>query len=152
MPALQRGGISQFGWKPRKIKKPLGKLVSYEMGNHCAHMSEVQKWWHLWFYADLPVNKNGLTMWTQTVPMKLLPIAMDVRIHSALVCPSPVNNGLTCMDACACPSVTTTRNHRQTRQRNQLRNLPSGTSCLITEIYKRARHLTTRKIFRKPAP
>jgi aldehyde dehydrogenase (NAD+) len=35
MPAPQRGEIvRQFGEKLRKNKEALGKLVSYEMGNH----------------------------------------------------------------------------------------------------------------------
>lgn len=158
MPAPQRGEIvRQFGNKLRELKKPLGKLVSYEMGkSYQEGLGEVQEMIDICDFAvGLSRQLHGLTMHSERPGHRMYeqyhPLGV-VGIISAFNFPVAVwawNTALAwvCGDVCiwkpsektplcgiACQNIIAA-----VLQENKL---PEGISCLINGDYKVGEMLT----------
>ncbi len=152
MPAPQRGEIvRQFGDKLRKLKEPLGKLVSYEMGkSYQEGLGEVQEMIDICDFAvGLSRQLHGLTMHSERPGHRMYeqyhPLGV-VGIISAFNFPVAVwswNTALAwiCGDVCvwkpsektplcgiACQHIIA-----EVLKEN---NLPEGISCLINGDYR----------------
>ncbi|MDY8138742.1 aldehyde dehydrogenase family protein [Aquimarina sp. 2201CG5-10] len=161
MPAPQRGEIvRQFGEELRKLKEPLGKLVSYEMGkSYQEGLGEVQEMIDICDFAvGLSRQLHGLTMHSERPGHRMYeqyhPLGI-VGIISAFNFPVAVwawNTALAwiCGDVCvwkpsektplcgiACQNIVT-----KVLKDN---NLPEGISCLINGDYKVGEMMTTDK-------
>ncbi|GAA4275004.1 aldehyde dehydrogenase family protein [Aquimarina gracilis] len=161
MPAPQRGEIvRQFGEELRKLKEPLGKLVSYEMGkSYQEGLGEVQEMIDICDFAvGLSRQLHGLTMHSERPGHRMYeqyhPLGI-VGIISAFNFPVAVwswNTALAwiCGDVCvwkpsektplcgvACQNIIA-----KVLKEN---NLPEGISCLINGDYKVGEMMTTDK-------
>ncbi|WP_103864938.1 aldehyde dehydrogenase family protein [Aquimarina sp. I32.4] len=159
MPAPQRGEIvRQFGEELRRLKEPLGKLVSYEMGkSYQEGLGEVQEMIDICDFAvGLSRQLHGLTMHSERPGHRMYeqyhPLGI-VGIISAFNFPVAVwswNTALAwiCGDVCiwkpsektplcgiACQNIIT-----KVLKDN---NLPEGISCLINGDYKVGEMMTT---------
>ena len=161
MPAPQRGEIvRQFGEELRRLKEPLGKLVSYEMGkSYQEGLGEVQEMIDICDFAvGLSRQLHGLTMHSERPGHRMYeqyhPMGI-VGIISAFNFPVAVwswNTALAwiCGDVCvwkpsektplcgvACQNIIA-----KVLKDN---NLPEGISCLINGDYKVGEMMTTDK-------
>ncbi|WP_459210309.1 L-piperidine-6-carboxylate dehydrogenase [Aquimarina rhabdastrellae] len=161
MPAPQRGEIvRQFGEELRRLKEPLGKLVSYEMGkSYQEGLGEVQEMIDICDFAvGLSRQLHGLTMHSERPGHRMYeqyhPMGV-VGIISAFNFPVAVwswNTALAwiCGDVCvwkpsektplcgvACQNIIA-----KVLKDN---NLPEGISCLINGDYKVGEMMTTDK-------
>src|SRR6056297_1906415 len=161
MPAPQRGEvIRQFNDELRRLKEPLGKLVSYEMGkSYQEGLGEVQEMIDICDFAvGLSIQLHGLTMHSERPGHRMYeqyhPLGV-VGIISAFNFPVAVwswNTALAwvCGDACvwkpsektplcgvACQNIAA-----EVFAEN---NLPEGISCLITGDYKVGEMMTNDK-------
>ncbi|AZQ43346.1 L-piperidine-6-carboxylate dehydrogenase [Nonlabens ponticola] len=159
MPAPQRGEIvRQFGEELRRLKEPLGKLVSYEMGkSYQEGLGEVQEMIDICDFAvGLSRQLHGLTMHSERPGHRMYeqyhPLGV-VGIISAFNFPVAVwawNTALAwvCGDVCiwkpsektplcgvACQNIIAT-----VLKEN---GLPEGISCLINGDYKVGEMMTT---------
>jgi len=158
LPAPQRGEIvRQLGEELRKLKEPLGKLVSYEMGkSYQEGLGEVQEMIDICDFAvGLSRQLHGITMHSERPGHRMYeqyhPLGI-VGIISAFNFPVAVwawNTALAwiCGDVCiwkpsektplcgvACQKIVA-----RVFKRN---NLPEGISCLINGNYKVGEYLT----------
>ncbi|MEE2801091.1 MAG: aldehyde dehydrogenase family protein [Bacteroidota bacterium] len=161
IPAPQRGEIvRQFGEELRRLKEPLGKLVSYEMGkSYQEGLGEVQEMIDICDFAvGLSRQLHGLTMHSERPGHRMYeqyhPLGI-VGIISAFNFPVAVwawNTALAwiCGDVCvwkpsektplcgvACQNIIA-----KVLKDN---NLPEGISCLINGDYKVGEFMTTDK-------
>ena len=161
MPAPQRGEIvRQFGEELRRLKEPLGKLVSYEMGkSYQEGLGEVQEMIDICDFAvGLSRQLHGLTMHSERPGHRMYeqyhPLGV-VGIISAFNFPVAVwswNTALAwiCGDVCiwkpsekaplcgiACQKIAA-----KVFADN---NLPEGISCLVNGDYKVGEYMTTDK-------
>ncbi|MEL6812200.1 MAG: aldehyde dehydrogenase family protein [Bacteroidota bacterium] len=161
MPAPQRGEIvRQFGEELRRLKEPLGKLVSYEMGkSYQEGLGEVQEMIDICDFAvGLSRQLHGLTMHSERPGHRMYeqyhPLGV-VGIISAFNFPVAVwawNTALAwiCGDVCvwkpsekaplcgiACQKIAASVFADN--------NLPEGISCLINGDYKVGEYMTTDK-------
>ncbi len=161
MPAPQRGEIvRQFGEELRRLKEPLGKLVSYEMGkSYQEGLGEVQEMIDICDFAvGLSRQLHGLTMHSERPGHRMYeqyhPLGV-VGIISAFNFPVAVwswNTALAwiCGDVCvwkpsekaplcgvACQKIAA-----KVFADN---NLPEGISCLINGDYRVGEYMTTDK-------
>lgn len=159
MPAPQRGEIvRQFGEELRKLKEPLGKLVSYEMGkSYQEGLGEVQEMIDICDFAvGLSRQLHGLTMHSERPGHRMYeqyhPLGI-VGIISAFNFPVAVwswNTALAwiCGDVCvwkpsektplcgvACQNIIA--------KVLKANDLPEGVSCLINGDYKVGEMMTT---------
>lgn len=161
LPAPQRGEIvRQFGEELRRLKKPLGKLVSYEMGkSYQEGLGEVQEMIDICDFAvGLSRQLHGLTMHSERPGHRMYeqyhPLGA-VGIISAFNFPVAVwswNTALAwiCGDVCIWkPSekaplcgVACQRIAAKVFSDN---NLPEGISCLVNGDYKVGEYMTTDK-------
>ena len=152
VPAPQRGEIvRQFGERLRSLKKPLGRLVSYEMGKSLQEgLGEVQEMIDICDFAvGLSRQLNGLTMHSERPGHRMYeqyhPLGV-VGIISAFNFPVAVwawNTALAwvCGDVCVWkPSEKTplcgVACQKIAANVFAQNNLPEGISCLITGDYK----------------
>ncbi|WP_271768369.1 L-piperidine-6-carboxylate dehydrogenase [Aquimarina algiphila] len=161
MPAPQRGEIvRQFGEELRKLKEPLGKLVSYEMGkSYQEGLGEVQEMIDICDFAvGLSRQLHGLTMHSERPGHRMYeqyhPLGI-VGIISAFNFPVAVwawNTALAwiCGDVCVWkPSEKTPLcgiacQHIIAKVLKE-NNLPEGISCLINGDYKVGEMMTKDK-------
>lgn len=161
IPAPQRGEIvRQFGEKLRELKKPLGKLVSYEMGkSYQEGLGEVQEMIDICDFAvGLSRQLHGLTMHSERPGHRMYeqyhPLGV-VGIISAFNFPVAVwswNTALAwvCGDVCvwkpsektplcgvACQNIIA-----EILKKNKL---PEGISCLINGDYRVGEFMTQDK-------
>ena len=161
MPAPQRGEIvRQFGEELRRLKEPLGKLVSYEMGkSYQEGLGEVQEMIDICDFAvGLSRQLHGLTMHSERPGHRMYeqyhPLGV-VGIISAFNFPVAVwawNTALAwiCGDVCvwkpsekapmcgvACQKIAASVFAKN--------NLPEGISCLINGDYRVGEYMTTDK-------
>ncbi len=161
LPAPQRGEmVRQFGEELRKVKEPLGKLVSYEMGkSYQEGLGEVQEMIDICDFAvGLSRQLHGLTMHSERPGHRMYeqyhPLGV-VGIISAFNFPVAVwawNTALAwiCGDVCvwkpsektplcgiACQNIIA----KVLKNNNQ----PEGISCLINGDYKVGEMMTTDK-------
>ena len=161
MPAPQRGEVvRQFGEELRRLKEPLGKLVSYEMGkSYQEGLGEVQEMIDICDFAvGLSRQLHGLTMHSERPGHRMYeqyhPLGV-VGIISAFNFPVAVwawNTALAwiCGDVCvwkpsekaplcgvACQKIAASVFKRN--------NLPEGISCLINGDYRVGEFMTTDK-------
>lgn len=159
LPAPQRGEIvRQFGEELRRLKEPLGKLVSYEMGkSYQEGLGEVQEMIDICDFAvGLSRQLHGLTMHSERPGHRMYeqyhPLGV-VGIISAFNFPVAVwswNTALAwiCGDVCvwkpsekaplcgvACQKIAA-----KVFSDN---NLPEGISCLINGDYRVGEYMTT---------
>ena len=152
MPAPQRGEIvRQFGEKLRELKKPLGKLVSYEMGkSYQEGLGEVQEMIDICDFAvGLSRQLHGLTMHSERPGHRMYeqyhPLGI-VGIISAFNFPVAVwswNTALAwvCGDVCVwkpsekTPLCGVACQHIIAHVLKE-NDLPEGISCLINGDYK----------------
>lgn len=159
MPAPQRGEIvRQFGEELRRLKEPLGKLVSYEMGkSYQEGLGEVQEMIDICDFAvGLSRQLHGLTMHSERPGHRMYeqyhPLGV-VGIISAFNFPVAVwswNTALAwiCGDVCvwkpsekaplcgvACQKIAA--------RVFEANGLPEGISCLINGDYKVGEFMTT---------
>ncbi|PZD79044.1 aldehyde dehydrogenase family protein [Mesonia sp. K7] len=152
MPAPQRGEIvRQFNDELRRLKEPLGKLVSYEMGkSYQEGLGEVQEMIDICDFAvGLSRQLHGLTMHSERPGHRMYeqyhPLGI-VGIISAFNFPVAVWSWNTAL-AWVCGDCTVWKGSEKTPmvsvacQRIAARvfaenNLPEGISCLITGDYK----------------
>ncbi len=152
MPAPQRGEvIRQFNDELRRLKEPLGKLVSYEMGkSYQEGLGEVQEMIDICDFAvGLSRQLHGLTMHSERPGHRMYeqyhPLGV-VGIISAFNFPVAVwswNTALAwvCGDACIWKGSEKTPMTSVACQNIAARvfaenGLPEGISCLITGDYK----------------
>ena len=158
MPAPQRGEIvRQFGERLRVLKKPLGQLVSYEMGKSLQEgLGEVQEMIDICDFAvGLSRQLHGLTMHSERPGHRMYeqyhPLGV-VGIISAFNFPVAVwawNTALVwiCGDVCVWkPSEKTPlcgiACQKIAADVFAQNNLPEGISCLINGDYKVGEYLT----------
>ena len=158
MPAPQRGEIvRQFGERLRFLKKPLGQLVSYEMGKSLQEgLGEVQEMIDICDFAvGLSRQLHGLTMHSERPGHRMYeqyhPLGV-VGIISAFNFPVAVwawNTALAwiCGDVCVWkPSEKTPlcgiACQKIAADVFAQNNLPEGISCLINGDYKVGEYLT----------
>ena len=158
MPAPQRGEIvRQFGERLRFLKKPLGQLVSYEMGKSLQEgLGEVQEMIDICDFAvGLSRQLHGLTMHSERHGHRMYeqyhPLGV-VGIISAFNFPVAVwawNTALAwiCGDVCVWkPSEKTPlcgiACQKIAADVFAQNNLPEGISCLINGDYKVGEYLT----------
>ena len=159
MPAPQRGEIvRQFGEELRRLKEPLGRLVSYEMGKSLQEgLGEVQEMIDICDFAvGLSRQLHGFTMHSERFGHRMYdqyhPLGV-VGIISAFNFPVAVwcwNTALAwiCGDVCvwkpsekaplcgiACQKIATSVFAKH--------NLPEGLSCLVNGDYKVGEMMTT---------
>ena len=161
MPAPQRGEVvRQFNEELRRLKEPLGKLVSYEMGkSYQEGLGEVQEMIDICDFAvGLSRQLHGLTMHSERPGHRMYeqyhPLGV-VGIISAFNFPVAVwawNTALAwvCGDVCIWkPSEKTPLTGvacQNIAQRVFKENgLPEGISCLINGDYKVGEFMTTDK-------
>ncbi|HSP11334.1 MAG TPA: aldehyde dehydrogenase family protein, partial [Salegentibacter sp.] len=161
LPAPQRGEVvRQFNDELRRLKEPLGKLVSYEMGkSYQEGLGEVQEMIDICDFAvGLSRQLHGLTMHSERPGHRMYeqyhPLGV-VGIISAFNFPVAVwswNTALAwvCGDACiwkgsektpltsvACQNIAS-----RVFEKN---NVPAGISCLITGDYRVGEMMTNDK-------
>ncbi len=158
MPAPQRGEIvRQFGERLRVLKRPLGQLVSYEMGKSLQEgLGEVQEMIDICDFAvGLSRQLHGLTMHSERPGHRMYeqyhPLGV-VGIISAFNFPVAVwawNTALAwiCGDVCVWkPSEKTPlcgiACQKIAAEVFAQNNLPEGISCLINGDYKVGEYLT----------
>ncbi|MFD2698204.1 aldehyde dehydrogenase family protein [Mesonia sediminis] len=158
MPAPQRGEIvRQFNDELRRLKEPLGKLVSYEMGkSYQEGLGEVQEMIDICDFAvGLSRQLHGLTMHSERPGHRMYeqyhPLGV-VGIISAFNFPVAVwswNTALAwvCGDACIWKGSEKTPLTSVACQNIAARvfasnNVPAGISCLITGDYKVGEFMT----------
>ncbi|SNR39925.1 aldehyde dehydrogenase (NAD+) [Lutibacter agarilyticus] len=161
MPAPQRGEIvRQFGNKLRDLKKPLGELVSYEMGKSLQEgLGEVQEMIDICDFAvGLSRQLHGLTMHSERPGHRMYeqyhPLGI-VGIISAFNFPVAVwswNTALAWISGDVCiwkasekaPLCSIACQHiiAEILKEN---NLPEGISCIINGDYKVGEFMTTDK-------
>ncbi|WP_124978894.1 L-piperidine-6-carboxylate dehydrogenase [Nonlabens xiamenensis] len=161
IPAPQRGEVvRQFGEELRRLKEPLGKLVSYEMGkSYQEGLGEVQEMIDICDFAvGLSRQLHGLTMHSERPGHRMYeqyhPLGI-VGIISAFNFPVAVwawNTALAwvCGDVCVWkPSEKTPLCGVACQQIIagvlKKNNLPEGISCLINGDYKVGEMMTTDK-------
>ena len=161
LPAPQRGEIvRQFGEELRKLKEPLGKLVSYEMGkSYQEGLGEVQEMIDICDFAvGLSRQLHGLTMHSERPGHRMYeqyhPLGV-VGIISAFNFPVAVwawNTALAwiCGDVCVWKPSEKTPVCGVACQKIAARvfknnALPEGISCLINGDYKVGEYLTADK-------
>lgn len=161
MPAPQRGEIvRQFGEELRRLKEPLGKLVSYEMGkSYQEGLGEVQEMIDICDFAvGLSRQLHGLTMHSERPGHRMYeqyhPLGV-VGIISAFNFPVAVwawNTALAwiCGDVCVWKPSEKTPLCGVACQVIAARvfknnNLPEGISCLINGDYTVGEFMTTDK-------
>jgi aldehyde dehydrogenase (NAD+) len=160
-PAPQRGEIvRQFGEELRRLKKPLGKLVSYEMGkSYQEGLGEVQEMIDICDFAvGLSRQLHGLTMHSERPGHRMYeqyhPLGV-VGIISAFNFPVAVwawNTALAwiCGDVCVWKPSEKTPLCGIACQKIAAKvfadnNLPEGISCLINGDYKVGEMMTNDK-------
>src|SRR5690554_3440811 len=160
-PAPQRGEIvRQFGEELRRLKEPLGKLVSYEMGkSYQEGLGEVQEMIDICDFAvGLSRHLHGLTMHSERPGHRMYeqyhPLGV-VGIISAFNFPVAVwawNTALAwiCGDVCVWKPSEKTPLCGIACQKIAAKvfadnNLPEGISCLINGDYKVGEWMTTDK-------
>jgi len=161
MPAPQRGEVvRQFNDELRRLKEPLGKLVSYEMGkSYQEGLGEVQEMIDICDFAvGLSRQLHGLTMHSERPGHRMYeqyhPMGV-VGIISAFNFPVAVwawNTALAwvCGDVCIWKPSEKTPLISVACQKIAARvfaknNLPEGISCLITGDYNVGEFITTDK-------
>lgn len=159
MPAPQRGEIvRQFNDELRRLKEPLGKLVSYEMGkSYQEGLGEVQEMIDICDFAvGLSRQLHGLTMHSERPGHRMYeqyhPLGV-VGIISAFNFPVAVwswNTALAwvCGDVCIWKPSEKTPLTGVACQKIAARvfaknNLPEGISCLINGDYRVGEFMTT---------
>jgi len=160
-PAPQRGEIvRQFGDELRRLKEPLGKLVSYEMGkSYQEGLGEVQEMIDICDFAvGLSRQLHGLTMHSERPGHRMYeqyhPLGV-VGIISAFNFPVAVwawNTALAWISGDVCiwkpsekvPLCGVACQHIAARI-FKMNNLPEGISCLINGDYKVGEMMTTDK-------
>lgn len=159
MPAPQRGEVvRQFGDELRRLKEPLGKLVSYEMGkSYQEGLGEVQEMIDICDFAvGLSRQLHGFTMHSERPGHRMYeqyhPLGV-VGIISAFNFPVAVwawNTALAwiCGDVCIWkPSEKTplcgVACQKIAAKVFAANNLPEGISCLINGDYKVGEFMTT---------
>ncbi len=158
MPSPQRGEIvRKFNDELRRLKEPLGKLVSYEMGkSYQEGLGEVQEMIDICDFAvGLSRQLHGLTMHSERPGHRMYeqyhPLGI-VGVISAFNFPVAVwswNTALAwvCGDVCVwkgsekTPLTSVACQNIAARVFNEA-NLPEGISCLITGDYKVGEMLT----------
>jgi len=161
MPAPQRGEIvRKFNDELRRLKEPLGKLVSYEMGkSYQEGLGEVQEMIDICDFAvGLSRQLHGLTMHSERPGHRMYeqyhPLGV-VGIISAFNFPVAVwswNTALAwvCGDACVWKGsektpVTSVACQRIAAKVFAENGVPEGISCLVTGDYKVGEMMTTDK-------
>lgn len=161
MPAPQRGEVvRQFNDELRRLKEPLGKLVSYEMGkSYQEGLGEVQEMIDICDFAvGLSRQLHGLTMHSERPGHRMYeqyhPLGV-VGIISAFNFPVAVwswNTALAwvCGDVCIWKPSEKTPLTGIACQKIAARvfaknNLPEGISCLINGDYRVGEFMTTDK-------
>ena len=159
--APQRGEVvRQFGDELRRLKEPLGKLVSYEMGkSYQEGLGEVQEMIDICDFAvGLSRQLYGLTMHSERPGHRMYeqwhPLGI-VGIISAFNFPVAVwawNTALAwvCGDACVWKGSEKTPISSVACQKIAARvfkknNVPNGVSCLVTGDYKVGEMMTSDK-------
>lgn len=159
--APQRGEVvRQFGEELRKLKEPLGKLVSYEMGkSYQEGLGEVQEMIDICDFAvGLSRQLYGLTMHSERPGHRMYeqwhPLGI-VGIISAFNFPVAVwawNTALAwiCGDVCVWKGSEKTPLASVACQKIAIKvfeknNVPSGVSCLVTGDYKVGELMTNDK-------
>ena len=161
MPAPKRGEIvRQFGEELRRLKEPLGKLVSYEMGkSYQEGLGEVQEMIDICDFAvGLSRQLHGFTMHSEREGHRMYeqyhPLGV-VGIISAFNFPVAVWSWNTAL-AWICGDVTVWKPSEKTPlcgvacQKIAARvfaenGLPEGISCLINGDYRVGEYMTTDK-------
>ncbi len=161
IPAPQRGEVvRQFGEELRRLKEPLGKLVSYEMGkSYQEGLGEVQEMIDICDFAvGLSRQLHGLTMHSERPGHRMYeqyhPLGI-VGIISAFNFPVAVwswNTALAwiCGDVCVWKPSEKAPLCGVACQKIAARvfaenNLPEGISCLVNGDYKVGEYMTTDK-------
>lgn len=161
MPSPQRGEIvRKFNEELRRLKEPLGKLVSYEMGkSYQEGLGEVQEMIDICDFAvGLSRQLHGLTMHSERPGHRMYeqyhPLGV-VGIISAFNFPVAVwawNTALAwvCGDACVWKGSEKTPITSVACQKIAARvfaenGVPEGISCLVTGDYKVGEMMTTDK-------
>ncbi|MGM1056388.1 MAG: L-piperidine-6-carboxylate dehydrogenase [Bacteroidota bacterium] len=159
MPAPLRGGVvRKFNDELRRLKEPLGKLVSYEMGkSYQEGLGEVQEMIDICDFAvGLSRQLHGLTMHSERPGHRMYeqyhPLGV-VGIISAFNFPVAVwswNTALAwvCGDACVWKGSEKTPITSVACQKIAARvfaenGVPEGISCLVTGDYKVGEMMTT---------
>jgi aldehyde dehydrogenase (NAD+) len=159
MPSPQRGEIvRKFNEELRRLKEPLGKLVSYEMGkSYQEGLGEVQEMIDICDFAvGLSRQLHGLTMHSERPGHRMYeqyhPLGV-VGIISAFNFPVAVwswNTALAwvCGDACVWKGsektpVTSVACQKIAARVFSENGVPEGISCLITGDYKVGEMMTT---------
>ncbi len=161
MPAPLRGEIvRKFNEELRRLKEPLGKLVSYEMGkSYQEGLGEVQEMIDICDFAvGLSRQLHGLTMHSERPGHRMYeqyhPLGV-VGIISAFNFPVAVwawNTALAwvCGDACVWKGsektpITSVACQKIAARVFEENNVPAGISCLATGDYKVGEMMTTDK-------
>jgi aldehyde dehydrogenase (NAD+) len=159
--APQRGEVvRQFGDELRRLKAPLGKLVSYEMGkSYQEGLGEVQEMIDICDFAvGLSRQLYGLTMHSERPGHRMYeqwhPLGI-VGIISAFNFPVAVwswNTALAwvCGDACVWKGsektpITSVACQKIAAKVFEKNNVPAGVSCLVTGDYKVGELMTNDK-------
>ncbi|WP_026836753.1 aldehyde dehydrogenase family protein [Gillisia sp. JM1] len=159
MPAPLRGEIvRKFNEELRRLKEPLGKLVSYEMGkSYQEGLGEVQEMIDICDFAvGLSRQLHGLTMHSERPGHRMYeqyhPLGV-VGIISAFNFPVAVwswNTALAwvCGDACVWKGsektpITSVACQKIAARVFEENNVPAGISCLVTGDYKVGEMMTT---------
>ncbi len=161
MPAPLRGEIvRKFNEELRRLKEPLGKLVSYEMGkSYQEGLGEVQEMIDICDFAvGLSRQLHGLTMHSERPGHRMYeqyhPLGV-VGVISAFNFPVAVwswNTALAwvCGDACVWKGsektpITSVACQKIAARVFEENNVPAGISCLVTGDYKVGEMMTTDK-------
>ena len=161
MPAPLRGEVvRKFNEELRRLKEPLGKLVSYEMGkSYQEGLGEVQEMIDICDFAvGLSRQLHGLTMHSERPGHRMYeqyhPLGV-VGIISAFNFPVAVwawNTALAwvCGDACVWKGsektpITSVACQKIAARVFEENNVPAGISCLVTGDYKVGEMMTTDK-------
>lgn len=161
MPAPLRGEIvRKFNEELRRLKEPLGKLVSFEMGkSYQEGLGEVQEMIDICDFAvGLSRQLHGLTMHSERPGHRMYeqyhPLGV-VGIISAFNFPVAVwawNTALAwvCGDACVWKGsektpITSVACQKIAARVFEENNVPAGISCLVTGDYKVGEMMTTDK-------
>ncbi|TVZ26389.1 aldehyde dehydrogenase (NAD+) [Gillisia sp. Hel_I_86] len=161
MPAPLRGEVvRKFNEELRRLKEPLGKLVSYEMGkSYQEGLGEVQEMIDICDFAvGLSRQLHGLTMHSERPGHRMYeqyhPLGV-VGIISAFNFPVAVwawNTALAwvCGDACVWKGsektpITSVACQKIAARVFEENNVPAGISCLVTGDYKVGEMMSTDK-------
>ncbi|WP_010227426.1 L-piperidine-6-carboxylate dehydrogenase [Gillisia marina] len=161
MPAPLRGEVvRKFNEELRRLKEPLGKLVSYEMGkSYQEGLGEVQEMIDICDFAvGLSRQLHGLTMHSERPGHRMYeqyhPLGV-VGIISAFNFPVAVwawNTALAwvCGDSCVWKGsektpITSVACQKIAARVFEENNVPAGISCLVTGDYKVGEMMTTDK-------